>query len=152
MLPFFVYGTLLPEQPNHTLIVHAIESLTAAILHGAVLYDIGGVPMLSDSAENSVRGALITIDKTKYESVIRQLDALEQFNPAQPGRSLYLRETRSVIRPDGSAIAAWVYIGRPAYLAGLAPIGGDWLQYSAESRRSIEIWTNNINNPSWDNS
>ncbi len=45
-LPFFVYGTLLPGQPNDELWADSIIKIEAAFLDNSHIYDMGYYPML----------------------------------------------------------------------------------------------------------
>ena len=44
--PFFVYGTLLPGQPNYYLLEYAITHSAQAIIYDCQLYDMGPYPMM----------------------------------------------------------------------------------------------------------
>ena len=45
-LPFFVYGTLLPGQPNDDLWGDGIAQVETAVLDDSHIYDMGYYPML----------------------------------------------------------------------------------------------------------
>ena len=61
---------------------------------------------------------------------IEALDELEEFDPANPETSEYLRTTRDVRMDDGSVIRAWLYIYNrdPAGMPVVA--GGDWRSFA----------------------
>lgn len=61
-LPFFVYGTLIPGQPNDHLWQGAIGSLEAAVFDNGRLYDMGFYPMLVEGRAGMVKGKLIRVD------------------------------------------------------------------------------------------
>lgn len=137
-LPFFVYGTLRPGEPNHD--VHLRGSVAAhcpARLAGAVLYEGPGYPYLVEGPEGiPVRGELITPVASAYERVLADLDVLEEYAPGDP-RNLYERVAREVALLDGGATArAWVYVAAPRVAARLRASGaviggGDWASYRA---------------------
>lgn len=147
-LPFFIYGTLLPKQPNFYLLQNALSSIDDAILPGATLYDTGGAPMLLQASGGEVQGALVTVADAQYQQTLASLDRLEVYFEDAPDASLYLRERCRVTRSDGEQVEAWVYVGKPHHVKGLEPFGGNWLSYSAEHRADIEAWWQNYNSNS----
>ena len=56
LLPFFVYGTLLPGQPNAHLWGDGIVAQQNATLANGRLYDLGAFPMLVEEGEEKVVG------------------------------------------------------------------------------------------------
>jgi gamma-glutamylcyclotransferase (GGCT)/AIG2-like uncharacterized protein YtfP len=131
-LPFFVYGTLRPGEGNHDLF---LRGRTAAEepgrLHDAVLYDGPGYPYAVERPGGEVRGELVTARPETYEDLLAALDRLEEYAPGDP-RNLYVRVARDVVRADGSAVPAWVYLAAPRVAARLRSAGtrigsGDWL-------------------------
>ena len=148
MRPFFVYGTLLPGQPNFDLWRDDIKHIEPAILWAATLYDMGGYPMLVEGHDAVVKGALVEIVPEAYEATLARIDELEAYDEAARRYSIYLREARQVQVNDGSHRVAWVYIGAQRHVAGMEPFGGDWIAYSAENRQKISDWWHNFrNNP-----
>ncbi len=136
-LPFFVYGTLLPEQPNHHLFDGSVVSWQEAILPTATLYDMGSYPMLLEEGYEAVVGAIIDVRADAYETVLWRLDTLEGYDAADRNRSHFLRKKRQVQTADGQLHVAWVYIGRKAMVGDRRPIGGNWVQYSIESAENL---------------
>ena len=133
-LPFFVYGTLLPGEANYYLWREAIVDLRPAVMRGARLYDLGAFPMLVDAPDGEARGMLVRVRPSSYHAALWLLDQLEGVNLGRwlrgqsdgPG----FRRARRIARPWGVAPAvAWVYVGDPALVAGLSPIGPDWKTY-----------------------
>ncbi|MEU0003433.1 gamma-glutamylcyclotransferase family protein [Streptomyces sp. NPDC006314] len=131
-LPFFVYGTLRPGEVNHDLF---LRGRTAAEEPGrltdAVLYDGPGYPYATEGPGGEVRGELVTARPEAYEDLLTALDRLEEYVPGDP-RNLYVRVARDVVRADGSAVRAWVYLAAPRVAARLRTAGtrienGDWL-------------------------
>ncbi|MFE7272968.1 gamma-glutamylcyclotransferase family protein [Streptomyces sp. NPDC057623] len=133
-LPFFVYGTLRPGEPNHDRFLRG-RTLTEepARLAGAVLYDGPGYPYAVEErgAGGTVHGELVTARPEEYPSLLAALDRLEEFAVGDP-RNLYDRVAREVVREcDGTAVRAWVYVAAPPVAARLRARGrliasGDW--------------------------
>jgi gamma-glutamylcyclotransferase (GGCT)/AIG2-like uncharacterized protein YtfP len=90
--PFFVYGTLLPDQPNFCVWGEDIAHMEPATFYGGRLYDMGFYPMLiAAEADTAVHGQLITPHPAQYEAVCQRLDELEGYDPDQPESSDYQR-------------------------------------------------------------
>ncbi|MFD7283693.1 gamma-glutamylcyclotransferase family protein [Streptomyces sp. NPDC059862] len=131
-LPFFVYGTLRPGEPNHDLFLRGRTSAEEpGRLSGAVLYDGPGYPYAVEEPGGTVSGELVTALPHAYDELLAALDRLEEYLPGDP-RSLYERVEREVVRDtDGAAVRAWVYIAAPAVAArlrarGKIVEGSDW--------------------------
>jgi gamma-glutamylcyclotransferase (GGCT)/AIG2-like uncharacterized protein YtfP len=132
-LPFFVYGTLRPGEPNHALFLRGrTVREEPATMAGLVLYEGPGYPYGVEEPGGAVSGALVTARPDAYDELLVALDRLEDCVPGDP-RSLYDRIAREAVREgDGAAVRAWVYVAAPAVAARLrargTPIeGGDWL-------------------------
>ena len=136
-LPFFVYGTLLPNQPNYYQWQEAVVDVQPATLPNATLYDMGSYPMLIEQPESFVTGAIIEIAPDQYDAVLQRIDTLENYHPDDEAQSMYLRRTRTVIKTDGSECSAMVYIGQPQYVFALEPIGADWVSYTRDTMTEI---------------
>ncbi len=145
LLPFFVYGTLLPGQPNAYLWGEAVAAQQTAVLPNGRLYDLGSFPMLVEEGEEAVQGMLIWVRPAEYTAVVASLDELEGYDPAQPLASAYRRVRRLVKGSDGRSIPAWVYVGHSAALPDMQPIsGGDWVSYVAATFRDIQQWWQDV--------
>ena len=108
-LPFFVYGTLLPDQPNFFVWGEDIARMEPATFYGGRLYDMGFYPMLiAAEADTAVSGQLITPHPAQYEAVCQRLDELEGYDPEQPELSDYQRRQVEVVVSDGRSQHAWV--------------------------------------------
>ena len=143
--PFFVYGTLLPGQPNYYVWGEAIEAEEQATLANGRLYDMGHYPMLIEAGDKPVKGLLVGVAETEYGAVLARLDYLEGYDPAQPEACAYRRVLREVRGINGCVQSAWVYIGHPQYIAGKPAIpGGDWLAYVGATVKESRGWWANV--------
>ena len=144
-LPLFVYGTLIAGQPNdHYVAAHVVAQEPAWFAHGR-LYTFETFPMLIETAEGQpIHGRLLTLNPATYDAVFQQLDALEEYDPADETNSPYLRRQREVQTADGRTHTAWVYLGQPHFVTfGLPHIpSGDWVQHTAEqaNQDSMAAW------------
>lgn len=138
--PFFVYGTLLPGQPNAFLWRGLETSIGQAWLGNGRLHDMGGYPMLVEMGANPVKGQLITIAPESYEIVKARLDILEGYTPFKPELAGYRRVVKKVMVDNGRAASAWVYVGQVELVNGrfLVP-DGDWATYI---RHKNHTWNN----------
>ena len=131
-LPFFVYGSLRPGEPTHDLFLRGrTHTEEPARLPDAALYDGPGYPYAVAEPGGVVSGALVTALPEAYGRLLTELDRLEEYTPGDP-RNLYERVARDVVRADGTAVRAWVYLAAPGVAAGLRARGrliegGDWL-------------------------
>ncbi|MFI6087035.1 gamma-glutamylcyclotransferase family protein [Streptomyces sp. NPDC051218] len=139
-LPFFVYGTLRPGEPNHDVHLRgSVEAEPPALLPGAVLYEGPGYPYLVEAPEGGpVRGELITPLPSAYDRVIADLDVLEDYAPGDP-RNLYERVEREVTLLGGVTARAWVYVAAPRVAvmlraSGALIGGGDWASFQGRGR------------------
>lgn len=131
-LPFFVYGTLRPGEPNHDLFLRGrTHTEERARLHGAALYDGPGYPYAVDAPGAVTVGELVTAHPEVHPRLLGELDRLEEYAPGDPD-NLYERVVREVTRDtDGTTVRAWVYLAAPAVTARLRTHGkliegGDW--------------------------
>ncbi|MFI9340249.1 gamma-glutamylcyclotransferase family protein [Streptomyces sp. NPDC052773] len=132
-LPFFVYGTLRPGEPNHDLFLRGrTRAEEPARLAGAVLYDGPGYPYAVEEPGGAVSGELVTAHDEAYDELLAVLDRLEECTAPGDPRNLYERVVREVVRTaDGTAVRAWVYLAAPPVAARLRASGkliegGDW--------------------------
>ena len=146
-LPFFVYGTLIPSQPNDHLIREALVQQEAAVFRHGRLYAFPTFPMLIETnAEDGtvIDGRLLTIDHEQYDDVMQKLDELEQYDPQDRAGSPYWREIRSVQTAANETVEAWIYLGQPAFVPPNAYLitSGSWLQHCTQSGQtdSMRRW------------
>ena len=145
--PFFVYGTLLPSQPNYALWQAAIISQEPAMFSGGRLYDMGYYPMLipTEQEEDVVKGMVITVDPANYATVLQKLDNLEGYNPKQPNESAYQRQQVAVLLDNGRFQTSWIYIGAPQFVQGKSVVpDGDWATYAANNQSVLDAWWQSI--------
>ncbi|MBM7058743.1 gamma-glutamylcyclotransferase family protein [Streptomyces durocortorensis] len=134
-LPFFVYGTLLPGEPNHDLFLRGrTAGERPAVLPRALLYDGPGYPYAIEG-HGRVHGTLLVAAPGVYGELLGLLDHLEEFlGPGHP-RNLYERVVREVELPgpgDGGVVRAWVYLAATAVTRSLRTGGvlipeGRWI-------------------------
>jgi gamma-glutamylcyclotransferase (GGCT)/AIG2-like uncharacterized protein YtfP len=152
-LPFFVYGTLLPGQPNYHLWAEAIRSEQPAFFPNGRLYDmtllnLGHYPMLVEeqgeqaaSSKWQVMGVVVETEPELYRTVLATLDILEDYRPDRSAGSFYRRVKRIVTLTSGRQVVAWAYLGRAAIVAGLVPIPeGNWKAYCANRKAEVDRW------------
>lgn len=139
-LPFFVYGTLLPGEPNHGLFLRGrTAGEQPAVLPRALLYEGPGYPYAIEG-HGRVHGTLLVAAPGVYGELLGLLDHLEEFlGPGHP-RNLYERVVREVelpargaletggagepgavgeAREAGESVRAWVYLAATAVTRSL---------------------------------
>jgi gamma-glutamylcyclotransferase (GGCT)/AIG2-like uncharacterized protein YtfP len=114
-----VYGTLKKGFANHSLIATE-DYLGNTVLSDICLYDIGPYP---GARKESSSGVLVEVYAVRPEVLLR-LDVLEEYDPTDPGNSLYTRE----LFPSCFG-AVWVYLYQ-------APV-------DEKSRQSSGVWGGN---------
>ena len=132
-LPFFVYGTLRPGQSNFYLLGGKTRRIQSGWVSGFALYSLGSYPSLlyDDDARSRVYGEVITPRPYRYQSVLQTLDHLEEYDPANPDESWYLRIPHTVHLNSGKTLRAWLYMGRAQHLKPWHNRirDGDWVRY-----------------------
>jgi gamma-glutamylcyclotransferase (GGCT)/AIG2-like uncharacterized protein YtfP len=137
-LPFFVYGTLRKGEGNYR---RYLAGKTArelpATLPGYLLYARDLPCVVEAPGEGGeVLGDLIAVLPERYDRVLRTLDALEGYDPAQAD-PWYVRVRRRVrcVAADGTSgeSEAWVYQGGRRTAASYGPAdlvpSGDWTAF-----------------------
>lgn len=105
---FFVYGTLKRGESNHAL----IEAFAGAIVPASVkgtLYDFGPWPAMT-AGEATVYGELVHVDATSAAALLPVLDKLEEYDPNDEARSIYLRRVVTCRTDSGDAVEAYTYL------------------------------------------
>lgn len=131
-LPLFVYGTLRTGEYNWKIYLEGkTRSETPAIVHQHQLYANRYPYMII--GEGSVVGTLVEIEPALYETVMREIDELEQFRPN--GNSWYLRVARYV-NVGEQQILAWMYYASERVTQHLTNdhqiTHGDWVRWNQE--------------------
>ncbi len=140
-LPFFAYGTLIPDQPNYYLWKDSIADTKSGIIKNHQLFDMGHYPMIIESDGNTVHGMLMYIKNEDYEKITKIIDNLEGYNPENHGSSAYNREMRDIELDDGEKAKAWIYIGSKEYVNEENAVkGGNWVKHISKKEGSKDWW------------
>jgi len=107
----FVYGTLLPAHAPADIapVVSMLRPIGEGSVNG-VLYDLGEYPgaVLDPSSSFQITGTVFQLPDDP--SVLRALDAYEEFDPDTPGASLFLRVLQPVALTKGGTLQCWIYV------------------------------------------
>ena len=140
-LPFFVYGTLIPDQPNHYLWKDSITDTKKGITKNYQLFDMGHYPMIIKSEGSNVNGMLIYIKTEDYDKITKIIDNLEGYNPENHGSSAYNREIRDIELENGELEKAWIYIGSEKYIKKENTVkDGNWISHISEKEGNQDWW------------
>ncbi len=107
----FVYGTLHPDRAPAE-IAHAVRHLPLigpATLRGTK-YDLGDYPgvVIHPDRNDVVQGSVFALPDDP--AILTALDRYEDYRPADPASSLFVRVAHQVTQPDGSTLDCWVYL------------------------------------------
>ena len=140
-LPFFVYGTLLPNQPNYYLWKDSITDTKNGIIRNYQLFDMGHYPMIVESEGNNVVGMLMYIKSEDYNKITKVIDNLEGYNPEKHGDSAYNKEIRDIELENGELEKVWIYIGSKEYVKKENIVkGGNWVKHISEKKGDQDWW------------
>jgi gamma-glutamylcyclotransferase (GGCT)/AIG2-like uncharacterized protein YtfP len=108
----FVYGTLREGRLEH--ILPEIKRFVTYSDKGYVkgrLFDVGDFPGARPARldNKKVYGQLIEIKPEHESDVFRELDEYEEYNPANPDNSLFVRKKVNVFTKEGKNVNAWIY-------------------------------------------
>jgi gamma-glutamylcyclotransferase (GGCT)/AIG2-like uncharacterized protein YtfP len=107
----FVYGTLSPRHapPEIAATVRRLRPLGPASIRGR-LYDLGEYPgaVPNKNSRSVIRGEVFELPGD--QSALTSLDHYEEFDPAKPTSSLFVRRTWPVTMDDGTRLRCWVYV------------------------------------------
>lgn len=136
-LPFFVYGTLRTGEDNwERFLKNRTEQEIPAVLPGHKMF-VDVFPFVTDAGEGSqVTGNLVYPRPELYEAVTRDLDGLEEYDPATD-TGWYMRVIREAVYKDSAGhtqrVRVWVYHGGPDIINDLdeknLELSGDWLTH-----------------------
>ncbi len=126
-LPVFVYGTLRPGEKNYPEYLQGKTVREEAATVAGELFFVaeGGYPYLLPG-NGRVSGELMDLHPSLYGQVLQRLDALEEFDPADEGSSIYLRRCAIVFTVRGERREAWVYYWNCPDIRGAKIAGGDY--------------------------
>ncbi len=143
--PFFVYGTLLPGQPNEHYWRGAIRSVEPAVFENGNLYDMGYYPMLVEEGGGNVTGKLVSVANGLYRDVLDRLDDLEGYLPDEPSKSSYRRVKREVSTQDRQSRWCWLYVGLRDQTDNCQLVSnGNWEVYVSRINRGPVNWWDTI--------
>jgi gamma-glutamylcyclotransferase (GGCT)/AIG2-like uncharacterized protein YtfP len=130
----FIYGTLRPGlAPDE--VARAVGKLRL-VGEGSVrgvLYDPGDYPgaVVDSAAESRIFGTVFELPVD--ESVLRELDRYEGFNPEAAAESLFVRVEHAVELADVRTIGCWIYV------YNLEPVGARVVQ-GGRYRKGTVSW------------
>jgi len=106
----FAYGTLQPGCAPAGVAAQAakLRPLGAGFVRG-VLYDLGRYPGAVADATSQSRIAGTVMELPEDETILRQLDDYEGFDPQSPETSEFVRERQMVEMSDGRKLECWFY-------------------------------------------
>ncbi len=127
----FVYGTLRRGFALHSRLARLEARFLGKGRITGSLYNLGEYPgaVPSRSRGKGIEGEVYELGEPAKQ--LKTLDRVEEFNAAQPERSLFVRQKTTVRMTDGKRVRAWAYFlpKRPSRARVL--VSGDF----AESRR-----------------
>ena len=139
-LPFFVYGTLIPYQPNYYLWKDSIVATKKGSIQDYQLFDMGHYPMIVKSNGGTVHGMLMYIKNEDYDKITRIIDNLEGYEPENHGSSAYNREMRDIELENGTE-KAWIYVGSKEYVNQENIVNsGNWLNHISKKEGHKDWW------------
>jgi len=107
----FAYGTLQSGlAPAHVApFVAKLIPIGEGFVNG-VVYDLGGHPgaVLNHSSQQRIIGIVYQLPEDA--SVLAEFDAYEEFDPAAPARSPFIRALHPVALNTGGTLQCWVYV------------------------------------------
>jgi len=141
--PFFVYGTLIPDQPNYYLWKDSIIGTKNGMIKNYELFDMGHYPMIVESEGNNVHGMLMSINDKDYDKITKIIDNLEGYNSENHGSSAYNREMRDIELDNGELVKAWIYIGSKGYVKEENAVkDGNWVKHISKKEGNKDWWEN----------
>jgi gamma-glutamylcyclotransferase (GGCT)/AIG2-like uncharacterized protein YtfP len=129
----FVYGTLRRGLRLHHHLARLGASFELEAKVAGELFDLGSYPGARPASGKGkwVLGELFLL--RHVENDLKHLDRVEDFNPAAPERSEFVRAVADVVLPDGTRESAWIY-----WLSEQAQVGrqiacGDYAAWQART-------------------
>src|ERR1051325_4173936 len=112
----FLYGTLREGAAGKetTKVIKKLQRIGRASIRGR-LYDFGAYPgaIIDRFASTSVHGEVVELPED--EKVLKVLDRYEEFDSANPDKSLFVRKKVNAKLSDGQLLKTWMYVynGKP---------------------------------------
>jgi gamma-glutamylcyclotransferase (GGCT)/AIG2-like uncharacterized protein YtfP len=107
----FVYGTLHPDRAPEEIagVVSRLRPVGEGTIRGR-LHDLGDYPaVVVDRGRNQkIAGSVFSLPDDP--EALASLDAYEEFRPADPENSLFIRSKRMVTLANGGRRRCWVYL------------------------------------------
>ena len=107
----FVYGTLHPDRAPRQIAatVRKLRLVGPATIRGRK-YQFSHYPALiiTGTQDEDVSGTVFELPDDP--AVLTAIDAYEDFRPATPAHSLFLRQRHPVAMPGGAELQCWVYV------------------------------------------
>ena len=132
----FVYGTLRRGFCLHRHLADLGASFEAQGTVAGELFDLGEYPGARPSTGNRkwVYGELFHLQNPRRD--LRILDEVEEFIPAQPERSQFIREIAEVIQSAAVRQQAWIYwLSAPVPADGTLIASGDYALRSLRDKK-----------------
>lgn len=132
MLPIFVYGTLRPGMVNHArFLAGAIDCILPATVPGQLyLVEAGNYPYLVPG-RGTVFGEVIHLTADRYAETMQRIDRLEEYDPSEPGNSVYIRRKAEATLTNGEKREAWTYFWNLEETVGRCLASGDFRKETA---------------------
>jgi gamma-glutamylcyclotransferase (GGCT)/AIG2-like uncharacterized protein YtfP len=107
----FVYGTLHPDRAPREIAAEAkkLRPVGPGTICGK-LYHLGAYPGVVVPAGTRGRVAGFVFALPEDEDILPRLDAYEDFRPADPESSLFVRAQCTVTLADDRRVRCWVYV------------------------------------------
>lgn len=137
---FFFYGTLRSELAPPE--ISAVLGRGRRLAHGTIrgrLFALGSHPAGIPDPDSPTTIAGEVIEFPDDGTVLRKLDAYEEFDPESPEESLFVRRIVTVRLADDRTLPCWTY----AYnrdVSGATPIlGGDYARWNSASLDGSDV-------------
>jgi gamma-glutamylcyclotransferase (GGCT)/AIG2-like uncharacterized protein YtfP len=126
MAAVFVYGTLMQGESRSGLILAARPLRIVPARTPGRLVDLGDYPGLIPARRG---GQWVFGEFAEFpagESLLAQLDFVEEYSPGEEARSLYVRRSVPVVLDDETESWAWAYVYNRPYDPRSIIRSGDW--------------------------
>ncbi len=142
MLHLFTYGTLQPGQRNAHLLTPFASSHQRATCAGWQLWHLQAPhnypAIIQGQLEDIIHGTLFSFEESLTTDILRRCDHLEEFDPCDPEKSLYLRQlTKVSVLNSPHPVDAHIYIWNPVHTQVLRSQhiqvqDGNWASYISQ--------------------